>query len=52
MQTVAQRDELRGVEYASLIDRETDSGTIEGVLWSLAIMMPIYAGIAWFLISG
>jgi hypothetical protein len=30
---------------------KTDERTIEGVLWALAIMVPIYAVIAWILVS-
>jgi len=54
MQTVAHGNGLRRVseiEDVRSIDGETDERTIEGVLWALAIMVPIYAVIAWILLS-
>ena len=54
MQTVAHGNGLRRVseiEDVRPVDWETDERTIEGVLWALAIMVPIYAVIAWILVS-
>jgi hypothetical protein len=53
MQTVAHEDGLRHVseiEDARSIDWETNERTIEGVLWALAIMAPIYVVIMWILV--
>ena len=55
MQTAAHEGELRRIqeviEEAGSLDRDTDGGTIKGVLWALAIMGPIYAVILWVLMS-
>ena len=51
MQTIAPKDELQEVDYSGPIGREIDAGTIKGILSALAIMVPIYAVIAWALMS-
>ncbi|HEY2815673.1 MAG TPA: hypothetical protein VGK44_00925 [Casimicrobiaceae bacterium] len=53
MQTVAHGDGLRRVpeiEDARSINWETNERTIEGVLWALAIMAPVYVVIAWMFV--
>lgn len=49
MQTVAQRDELLPVEYALSHRRESDVGAIEGILWALAMSLPLYGAIIFLL---
>jgi hypothetical protein len=51
MQTIAPRDELQEVEYPRPTGGETDGETIKGILSALAIMVPIYAVIAWVVMS-
>ena len=55
MQTVAHKGEFRRIreviEEAGSFDRENDGGTIKGILWALAIVVPIYAVILWVLMS-
>ena len=53
MQTIARRDRSRGseTEEARSMGVETDGGTIEGILWALVILVPIYTAIIWILMS-
>ena len=51
MQTVVQSDEMPPADYVDSIGRETDGGAIAGVLWSLAIMAPVYAAIVWIVMA-
>ena len=51
MKTIAQSDELPRIEHAGSIGCEADDGAIKGILWSLAIIAPIYGAVIWFLIA-
>ena len=37
------------IEDAGSIDHEADGGIIKGILWALAIVVPIYAVLLWAL---
>ena len=51
MQTIAHRNESRYVseDFARSIDVHEEGGTIQGVLWALAIMAPFYVVVYWIL---
>jgi hypothetical protein len=55
MQAIAHENELQRISEIKIVQsidlEETDGGIIKGLLWALAIMVPIYVGIYWTLTS-